>query len=443
MASNSVVGQHARTIFQAALEAADPGQCVLDSIHINGPTLSINNLNFSLDQISKIVVIGAGKATPAMAAATESILGNRIAAGTINTKYGHSQSLEFIQTTECGHPIPDQVGVDATERLLNLVDPLDKNALVIGLFSGGGSALLPAPAPPITLAEKQHTTQLLLECGATIGQVNTIRKHLSAVKGGLLARRIFPATVVSLLISDVIGDHLDTIASGPTYPDSSTFADAIALVKHFELETKLPTAAYQRLTAGAQGSIPDTPNATEACFTCSHSHIIGNNTLSIEAAVAKARQLGYHPLVLSSRIAGEAQDVAQMHAAIAQQVRIANQPIATPACIISGGETTVTLKNNGKGGRNQEFALAAALAIDGWENITILSGGTDGTDGPTDAAGAIVDGQTITRAKAQKKDANDHLLRHDSYTFFKALDDLLITGPTGTNVMDLHLLLVP
>jgi glycerate 2-kinase len=442
MASNSVGGRHAQAIFQAALEAADPGRCILDSVQLKSDTLSIQDLDFSFRDVSKIVVIGAGKATPAMAVAIESILGNRIAGGSINTKYHHRQPLEYIQTTECGHPLPDQAGVDGTERILNLIDHLDPDALIIALFSGGGSALLPAPVSPITLAEKQLTTQLLLECGATIGQTNTIRKHLSEIKGGLLARRAYPAQVVSLLISDVIGDHLDTIASGPAYPDATTYADCIDLVEHFDLKSKLPTSVYQRLTGGMKGSIPDTPDATEACFNRTHSRIIGNNTLAIEAATKKAWQLGYQPLVLSSRIAGETQDVAHVHTAVAQQVRISGQPIAAPACIISGGETTVTLRGNGKGGRNQEFALAAALDLDDWKDITILSAGTDGTDGPTDAAGAIVDGQTVSRAKAQNIDPADFLLRNDSYSFFKALDDLLITGPTGTNVMDLRLLLI-
>jgi hydroxypyruvate reductase len=373
-----------------------------------------------------------------MAAAAEEILGERIESGAINTKYGHGQKLVRIETFEAGHPVPDEAGVEGAQRQLDLLANLPREALVLCLFSGGGSALLPAPAEGISLAEKQQMTRLLLSCGATIDEINTLRKHLSALKGGLLTRVAAPARVVSLMLSDVIGDPLDTIASGPTHPDSTTFADCLEIVDRYDLRQQLPARVRQRLKAGARGQIPETPVEGDPCFANAQSLVVGNNILAIDAAERHARSLGYEVLVLTSRLQGEAREAASALAAIAQEVSTANRPIARPACIIAGGETTVSLRGDGKGGRNQELALPLA----GWSNITLLSGGTDGTDGPTDAAGALVDGDTTSRASAQGLNARTFLDRNDSYPFFQALDDLVITGPTGTNVMDLQIILI-
>lgn len=434
--------EDAGAIFRAALRAADPGRCIRGALSAEGDTLCVLNTCYPLETLSRLVVIGAGKASPAMAAAAEEILGDRIAAGAINTKYGHALPLRRIAITECGHPLPDQAGVGGAARMLELLQGLDDRALVLCLFSGGGSALLPAPATGISLAEKQQTTQALLACGAAIEEINAIRKHLSRVKGGLLARLAQPARVVSLLISDVIGDRLDVIASGPTHPDPTTFDDCLGLIERYQLGPRLPAAVCRHLQDGARGLVAETPKPDDPCFARTATRIIGNNSLAIEAAEAAARSLGYQPLVLSSRIGGETREVAAVHAAIAQEVCEAGRPVAPPACLISGGETTVTLSGQGRGGRNQEFALAAAVHLEGWERITCLSGGTDGTDGPTDAAGAIADGQTLQRARAQGLAAAAHLQDHDSYPFFQALGDLVITGPTGTNVMDLRLFLI-
>ena len=433
---------HAHDIFAAGLRAADPRQCIRRVLALDGDVLHICETPYFLDRISRLLVIGAGKATPAMAAAVEEILGDHISAGAINTKYDHSLPLARIATTECSHPVPDQAGVAGTESILSLLTDLDEETLVICLFSGGGSALLPAPADGLTLADKQATTQHLLSCGATIDEVNAVRKHLSGVKGGLLARSAQPATLVTLALSDVIGDPLDTIASGPTHPDSTTFADCLEIVDRYDLRQRLPTAVQQRLEAGIRGDLPDTPKTGDPCFSRTATHVIGNNALSIAAAHDKAIELGYTPLVLSTRIQGEARDVAAVLVAIGQEVCTSDRPIPRPACIICGGETTVTLRGEGKGGRNQELALAAALHLDGWDGITLLSGGTDGTDGPTDAAGAIVDSHTLSRAHQVDLNAADFLARNDSYRFFQALDDLLITGATNTNVMDLQIVLV-
>ena len=326
--------------------------------------------------------------------------------------------------------------------MLRLLHDLDEESLVICLFSGGGSALMPAPGQEVTLEEKQRTTQLLLECGASIDEINAVRKHLSTVKGGLLARRAQPATVISLLMSDVIGDRLDTIASGPIYPDPTRFEDCLEIAARFGLRTRLPAAVSAHLEAGARGDKAETPAAGDPCFSRTLNHIVGNNALALSAAAKRARELGYEPLVLSSRIAGETVEAARFHVAIAEEVALSGQPVAPPACLISGGETTVVVTGPGKGGRNQEFALAGAVHLADSDRITLLSGGTDGTDGPTDAAGAVCDGATLERARALGLDAAGHLAANDSYSFFSALDDLVVTGPTGTNVMDLRLLLV-
>lgn len=432
----------ARAIFAAGLQAADPRRCVQRALSLTDGDLCIGGSRYPLSQISGLFVVGAGKATPAMAAAVEELLGDRIVDGAINTKYGHALPLSRIQTTECGHPIPDQAGVEGTEKILSLLRQVDEQALVLCLFSGGGSALLPAPAEGLTLADKQETTRLLLACGASIGQLNAVRKHLSRIKGGLLARQAYPARIVSLLLSDVIGDPLDTIASGPTYPDATTFVDCSSLIDRYGLRRVLPAPVRRRLEAGVRGEVPETPKPGDPCFVRTSNYVIGNNRLSIAAAREQAVALGYRTLVLSSRIQGEAREVAVVYAALAQEICLSGQPIPAPACLIGGGETTVTLRGQGKGGRNQELALAAALHLDGWDRITLLSGGTDGTDGPTDAAGAIVDGRTLQRARQLGLSAADHLAQNNAYPFFAALGDLIVTGATGTNVMDLQLVLV-
>ena len=435
----------ALTIFQSAVDAADPERCVHSAVQLEGDRLSVTGARspYDLCNFPRICVVGAGKATPAMAAAVEDILGDRITSGAINTKYGHADPrLQRIATTECAHPIPDEAGVNGTARMVSLLEECGEDTLVICLFSGGGSALMPAPAPGISLAEKQETTQQLLACGATIDEINTIRKHLSLVKGGRTARLAAPATIIGLAISDVIGDKLDTIASGPVFPDPTTYGDCLAIFTRFELLEQLPSGVLEYMRAGERGEVPESAGPQDSCFTKCVNSVVGNITLSLEAAQKTAAKLGYQPLILSSRIAGETRDVAAVHAAIAQEVVLSGQPLKAPACLISGGETTVTLKGSGKGGRNQEFALVAAIELGGWDGITVLSGGTDGTDGPTDAAGAVADGETVARALALGLDPASYLNDNDSYHFFSGLNDLVITGPTGTNVMDLRLLLI-
>jgi hydroxypyruvate reductase len=310
------------------------------------------------------------------------------------------------------------------------------------LISGGGSALLVAPAEGVTLEDKQEVTQLLLACGADIHEINTVRKHLSRAKGGWLARFAHPATVVTLILSDVIGDDLNVIGSGPTVPDPGTFADAQAVFKKYEIWQRVPSSVRDRFQKGLKGDLADTPKAGDDAFQRCYAELVGTNIQALIAASQEAERQGYRPLILSSSVEGEAREVVKVLAAIAKEIRSSGNPLAPPACILCGGETTVTLQGDGKGGRNQEFALASALIIAGMENVVVLSGGTDGTDGPTDAAGAIADGTTVERARAKGLDPFDYLQRNDSYHLLQSLADLVITGPTRTNVMDVYMVLV-
>ncbi len=429
---------HAVSIFKSALAAAGPVEAVLRHVRVDGDTLVAGRRRYVLSRFDRVFVIGAGKASAVMAVALERLLGKRISGGLINVKYGHTAHLRRIGINECGHPIPDERGVAGAEQIMAIASGAGQSDLVICVISGGGSALLPLPAPPVTLAEKQETTRLLLECGANIHEINTIRKHVSLIKGGQLARAAAPATVISLLLSDVVGDDIGVIGSGPTAPDPSTFADALAVIDHYGLRSRIPRSVRERLEQGVRGAIEDTPERVDNA----HNVIIGSNRLAIEAAQVRAKELGYRTLVLSTVIEGETRDVARVHAAIAKEIVASGNPLKRPACILSGGETTVTIRGSGLGGRNQEFALAAAIDLDGVPDICVLSAGTDGTDGPTDAAGAYADGRTVARARQKGMEAKRYLAENDSYRFFDPLGDLIKTGPTGTNVADVRLMLV-
>jgi len=425
--SNRILRKHARTIFQAALSAADPAGAV---------ERHLRSRDFS--RFRDIYVVGAGKAGASMAQAAERVLGRRIAAGLLNVKYGYRAKLRRIELNECGHPVPDENGVAGAERIARIAAGAGKDDLVICLISGGASALMPAPAEGITLEEKQATTRLLLASGANIHEINAIRKHISRIKGGQLARLAAPARVESLMLSDVIGDNLDVIGSGPTAPDASTFAGAVELLNRYGIRERVPASVRERLEQGAAGAIPETPKPDDPVFARVRNTIVGSNRLALDAAATRARALGYRTLVLSSEIQGEAREIARMHAAIASEMARTGRPMKPPACVITGGETTVTLRGDGLGGRAQEFVLAAALDIAGVDNVVVFCAGTDGTDGPTNAAGAVADGQTLGR----KPDARRYLDRNDSYHYFEALNDLIITGPTNTNVMDVCIVLV-
>lgn len=370
----------------------------------------------------RVFVVGAGKAGAAMAIAVERLLGRRITDGLVTVPDGVTARVRRIRLQQARHPLPDQRGVDGAAAIAEIARQTTERDLLICVISGGASALLPAPVPGLTLERKQTITRALLNGGATIHELNTVRKHLSAIKGGQLAALAHPARVLALILSDVIGDDLDVIGSGPTVEDRTTVEDARAVLRKYGVEDP--------------GVLHETPKLTGARV---QNLIVGSNRLAIDAAAEKAKELGYKPLVLSTFIDGETRDVAAMHAAIAKEIIANDRPAKRPVCILSGGETTCTVRGTGLGGRNQEFVLAAAIALQGVSDVTILSGGTDGIDGPTDAAGAVADGATVTRSGM---DARAYLANNDSYHFFEPLNALLKTGPTGTNVMDVRMLLL-
>jgi hydroxypyruvate reductase len=434
--------KQAVAVFRAGLEAADPVAAVLRFLRVKQGKLLAGRRRYPLDAFDNVWVVGAGKASAEMARAVERVLGARIRGGLVNVKDGHLARLRRIELNECGHPVPDGRGVRGAERIAEIVRGAGKRDLIVCVISGGASALLPMPAAPIALEEKRATTALLLACGASIREINAVRKHISRIKGGQLARLAYPAQVLTLLVSDVVGDDLDVIGSGPTAPDASTFAGAQAILDKYGLRERVPAAVRERIERGVRGEIAETPKPGDPAFERTTNLIVGSNRLAVDAAARKAHELGLRPAVLSTVIEGEAREVARMHAAIAREIRATGRPLKPPLCLISGGETTVTLRGNGLGGRNQEFVLAAAIDLAGIDRVEVLSGGTDGSDGPTDAAGAIADGATIERAERLGLDARRFLAENDSYHFFDALGDLLKTGPTGTNVMDLRLVLV-
>lgn len=427
MNTEAKLRRHARTIFKAALAAANPEA---------GVTRCLVRQDFA--RYRHIYVVGAGKAGAAMARAAERVLGRRITRGLLNVKYGHTLRLARIELNECGHPVPDERGVEGSRRIAEIAGSAGADDLVLCLISGGASALLPLPADPISLAEKQETTRLLLACGAGIHEFNAVRKHISQIKGGQLARLAHPARVLSLLLSDVPGDDLDVIGSGPTAPDGSAFADARAVLEKYAIQDRVPACVRERIARGARGEIAETPKPGDRIFQRVRNAVTGSNRLAVDAAAARARELGFRTLVLSTFIEGETREIARMHAAIAKEIVRFGRPLKPPACIVTGGETTVTVRGDGLGGRNQEFVLAAALDIAGLRNVVVFSAGTDGTDGPTDAAGAIADGRTVDRDAS----APEFLARNDSYHYFEGLGDLVKTGPTNTNVMDVRLILV-
>lgn len=425
----------ARAIWSAGLAAGAVSPLVARTVSRSGPRLALGGVVVALGQdVDRVLVLGLGKAGSAMAAAAERALGDAISDGLVVVKDGHTAPTARVRVVEAGHPVPDARGERAARELLDLARGAGERDLVLVLISGGGSALTPAPAPPVTLAEKQRLTRLLLNAGATIGELNAVRKHLSALKGGQLARAAAPARVVALVLSDVVGDPLDVIASGPTVPDPTTFADALAVLDRRGVRDHAPPAVVERLEAGRRGEIEDTPKPGDPLFDRVRTTVIGNNALVVEAAAERAAALGWRPHVATRALEGEAREVARGLVARARA-------LPPPACLIAGGETTVTVRGGGLGGRCQEFAVAAALEIDGRDDLVVLAAGTDGTDGPTDAAGGLVDGGSRRRASAAGVDGREALDANDAYRWLAASGDLLVTGPTNTNLLDLYLVL--
>jgi hydroxypyruvate reductase len=430
-------------IFSKALKGVEAGECVRKHLKRFDDRLIVGGKEYDLSKIRNCYVIGAGKATASMAQTVEEILGDRIAEGYIVVKYRHERPLNKIKLMEAGHPIPDENGYDGAKKIIEIAEKAQSDDLVISLFSGGGSALLPLPPHGITLSEKQQTIEKLLLSGADIREINIIRKHLSAIKGGRLAKITYPALHVALMLSDVIGDHLDTIASGPTVPDPSTFEACLSILAKYDLQGILPASVMEYLHEGLCDRIPESPKPGDPEFEKTLNVIVGSNSIAILQAKDEAIRRGYHTIILSSLIQGDTREVSGMHTAILKEIFRTGNPAPPPVCILSGGETTLKVTGKGKGGRNQEFVLHAVPEIAGNNSAVIMSAGTDGTDGPTDAAGAIADNQTLQRAQTTGLDPMRFLRENDSYHFFQSLGDLVITGPTNTNVMDIRMILVP
>lgn len=446
-----------KRIFTAGLRRVDPYRMIKHHVRLSGSRLMVtageDRHSVNLEDFDRIMVLGAGKATAPMARAMEDILGDRIHAGLIVVKYGHTVPLDIVETAEAGHPVPDENGVVAARRLMEMAGQADDKTLVISLISGGGSALLPLPLEgrfsqetvSLTLEDKQQTTCALLACGARIEEINCIRKHLSGVKGGRLLARLAPAKSLNFILSDVVGDDLSSIASGITAPDPTTYPDALSVIRKYGIAGKIPEAVMNTLRMGDDGVIPETLKPGDPAAAAVNI-LIGTNKSALNAAAREAEALGYRPMRLTARITGEAREAARMLAAIAVDAAADGMLVSGPACILSGGEPVVTLRGDGKGGRNQEMALAflkeLAMHADVRHRICFLSGATDGNDGPTDAAGAFADTAVLENAAQLALDIDDHLNRNDAYPFFEKTGGLLKTGPTNTNVCDLHLILI-
>ncbi len=431
-------------ILEMALNSVEPKAAIKGQIYRVENKLVVGDLTFNLDEFRRIFVVGGGKAGGAMAEALEEMLGDRITRGVVNVLRGTKSRFRTsrIILNEASHPIPDEDGMRGAEAMIKLAEEAGEKDLVICLISGGGSALMPLPAEGITLRDQQILTDLLLKSGASINEINAVRKHISKLKGGQLAKAAYPATLISLVLSDVVGDPLDSIASGPTVPDTTTFRDAILVLKKYNLWERTPEAIRNWLEAGFRGVVPETPKPGDEVFNRSYAVIVGNNRLAALAARDKAEKMGFNTLFLSSMIEGEARHVGTVYAGIVREILASDNPIPRPAVVIAGGETTVTVTGKGRGGRNQELVLSASLKMDGLRGVAIASIGTDGIDGPTDAAGAIADGQTAARARNKNLDLLEFLMDNNSYAFFSELGDLIFTGPTGTNVNDLTVMVV-
>jgi len=432
----------ALTLADAAISSVDPRRLILERIVLAGQTLSIQDFTLSLADYDRVIVVGAGKASSAMAEALECTLGSYIETGLVNVPRGTAASCKTkkIELQEASHPIPDEDGMRGAQRILALLENLNPRTLVIVLLSGGGSALLPMPKRGISLLDKRTTTDLLLRCGATIEELNAVRKHISALKGGQLAARAYPATLISLILSDVVGDNLPSIASGPTVPDPTTYSQAIDILSRYAVWDKTPEEVRRLLSKGQRGDIPETPKPGDYRFANVHNVLVGSNRVALDAALRKAESMNLSPLILSSFIEGEARQVGTVFAGLAKEMQVEGSPISRYEVLLAGGETTVTVIGKGRGGRNQELALSTCVRLQGMDHLALVSIGTDGIDGLSDAAGAVVDGFTASRAAELRMNPLTYLANNDSSSFFSALGDCVFTGPTGTNVNDIIVL---
>lgn len=427
---------------EAAVNSVDPQLIIKSRLLLRNSTLKIGQCSFDLKKFRHVYVVGGGKASGSMATALEQILGSRITCGLVNVPKTEVNRTKIISLHKASHPIPDESGVEGARRMLEIAEQAEKDDLIICLISGGGSSLMPLPRGKISITDKKRLTDALLKCGATINEINTVRKHISDFKGGWLAKKAHPATILNLILSDVVGDPLDFIASGPTVPDSTTFGDAINVLKKYLLWEDASPHIRKVLVDGEKGIIPETPKANDEAFKKVCNVIVGNNRSASLAARECLAASGLNTLLLSATLEGEAKQAGIMLASIAREVAASDNPVPKPAGIVAGGETTVIVTGKGLGGRNQEIPLAASLKLDGLDGVIVASLSTDGVDGPTDAAGAIADGKTLTRAAKIGLKPEQFLADNDSYHFFSKLGDLIFTGPTGTNVNDVSVIIV-
>jgi glycerate-2-kinase len=427
---------------ESAVNSVDPYRIVRSRVRFRNSVLNVDQHVFDLGKFRNVYVVGGGKASGSMAVALEKILDNYITGGLVNVPKGDMNRTKIIRLHEASHPIPDESGVAGTRRMLRIAEEADEDDLVICLISGGGSSLMPLPRGKISIMDKRKLTDGLLRSGATINEINTVRKHVSGFKGGWLAKKAYPATILNLILSDVVGDPLDFIASGPTVPDSTTFNDAVRVLEKYHLWNTASPSVRKVLTDGQKGLIPDTPKAEDDAFKKTHTVIVGNNRSASLAACERLRIAGLNALLLTAALEGEAREAGIILAAVAREVSTSENPARRPAGIVAGGETTVTVTGKGLGGRNQEISLAASSKLSGLKGVVVASLATDGVDGPTDAAGAIADGETLTRAAELGLTPEQFLSENDSYHFFEELGDLMFTGPTGTNVNDVSVIIV-
>jgi glycerate 2-kinase len=425
---------------EKAVNAAEPERLIKAKIKVENDQLQVEGLSFDLGKFNHVYVVGGGKAGGKMAQAIEEILGKHVTAGAVNIPYGTSQKTNVIELNEASHPVPDEAGVAGTLRIMAIVEQAKEDDLIICLISGGGSSLMPLPHEGISLKDKQELTNALLKSGAEITEINAVRKHLSAFKGGWLAKKAYPATILNLLLSDVIGDPLDSIASGPTVPDTSTFSDARKILEKYDLWLKVPVSIRKIISEGARGLLEETPKANDLVFEKVHNLVIGNNRTAILAAIDFLASKGLNTLILADMLAGEAKEVGKALAKVASEGFVCTDTSRSLG-IVAGGETTVTVRGKGLGGRNQELSLSAALNLKESKECVIASFSTDGVDGPTDAAGAIIDGSTLKRARQLGLDPKKYIANNDSYSFFSKLGDLICTGATGTNVNDVSVII--
>lgn len=433
---------HLRAIFEAGVAAVDPAAAVRRNVRIEGDTLYAAGGIYDLGKVDRIYLAAAGKGAAPMARALMEVLDSRIQEALVVVKSGHGEDLPMGRLMEASHPVPDASGQQASEAMLELAGRAGAGDLFLFALTGGASALLPAPAPGLDLEDLRTATNLLLECGAPIEHMNAVRSHLTRIGGGQLARAALPAQIVGVLVSDVVGDDLSVIGSGPLAPNRSTFRQCVDILNGYKVMDRMPQAVRERLREGEAGRVPETPKPGDPLFANVRQQIVASNAVALDAAAAKAEELGYRPLVLTTKLTGEAREAARFLACVAQEASETGRPAAPPACLLAGGETTVRVRGSGLGGRNQEMALSAAMALEGVRGVAMLCAGTDGTDGPTDAAGAFAFGDTVAKARASGMDPGRYLENNDAYHFFDEIDGLLRTGPTRTNVMDMAVALV-